>query len=94
MNMFEITLKNPNNEKQPKIIMERDGLSWKVKKFVIPMDETKPQPDENKIDEPAVEIPTEAEVPTMTEAPTMTEPTTTFDFSGVQSGFTVGILLS
>lgn len=86
MNMFEITLKNPNNEKQLKIIMERDGLSWKVKKFVIPMDETKPQQTAQQPIEPAVEIPTEAEVPTMTEAPTMTEPTTTFDFSGVQKG--------
>lgn len=59
--------------------MERDGLSWKVKKFVIPMDEDKPQQATQQPIEPVVEIPTEAEIPT-------TESTTTFDFSGVQKG--------
>ena len=80
MNMFEVTLKNPNNEKQLKIIMERDGLSWKVKKFVIPMDEVKPQQAAQQPIESAVEIPTETEVPTISES------TIAFDFSGVQKG--------
>lgn len=86
MNMFEVTLKNPNNEKQLKIIMERDGLSWKVKKFVIPMDEVKPQQAEQQPIEPAVEIPTEAEVPTIPES------TIAFDFSDVQIGEQVTVI--
>lgn len=80
MNMFEVTFNNPNNEKQLKIIMERDGLSWKVKKFVIPMDEVKPQQAVQQPIESAVEIPTETEVPTISES------TIAFDFSGVQKG--------
>lgn len=80
MNMFEVTFKNPNNEKQLKIIMERDGLSWKVKKFVIPMDEVKPQQAAQQPIESAVEIPTETEIPTIPES------TIAFDFSGVQKG--------
>ena len=41
MNLFEARLKNNENEneKELKVILERDGLSWKVKKFVIPMNE-------------------------------------------------------
>ncbi|MBJ9722612.1 DUF2939 domain-containing protein [Acinetobacter calcoaceticus] len=41
MNMFEVTLRNKQNDKDVKIIMERDGLSWKVKKIVLPMDQIK-----------------------------------------------------
>lgn len=39
LNIFEATLKNTENTKQLKIILERDGLSWKVKKFVVPMND-------------------------------------------------------
>lgn len=86
MNMFEVTLKNPNNEKQLKIIMERDGLSWKVKKFVIPMDEVKPQQAAQQPIESAVEIPTETEIPTIPES------TIAFDFSDVQIGEQVTVI--
>lgn len=37
MNMFEVTFKNKENSKDVKIIMERDGLSWKIKKIALPM---------------------------------------------------------
>lgn len=43
MNMFEVTFKNKENGKDVKIIMERDGLSWKIKKIALPMDEIKPK---------------------------------------------------
>ncbi|WP_298145806.1 DUF2939 domain-containing protein [uncultured Acinetobacter sp.] len=82
MNMFEATLKNLNNNKMLKVIMERDGLSWKVKKFVLPLDakdaqivEAKPvQPQE--IEEPVEEI-------------VVPETTSVFDHSGVQPGKTM-----
>jgi len=80
MNMFEVTLKNPENDKELKVIMERDGLSWKVKKIVVPMDDVKPQQTAQKPTESVAEIPTEAE------APAIVEPVSVFDFSGVQKG--------
>lgn len=36
MNVFEITLFNPENDKTYKVIMERDGFSWKVKRINLP----------------------------------------------------------
>ena len=81
MNLFEVTLKNPNNDKQLKVIMERDGLSWKVKKFVIPMDEMKTKQTEQQPTLPVEEIPAETEALTIIE-----QPVTAFDYSGVQKG--------
>ncbi len=81
INLFEVTLKNPNNDKQLKVIMERDGLSWKVKKFVIPMDEMKPQQAPQQQVLQTEEIPTEVEEPTIIE-----QSAVAFDFSGVQKG--------
>nr|WP_228719633.1 DUF2939 domain-containing protein [Acinetobacter baumannii]UMW89928.1 Unknown (DUF2939-domain) [Acinetobacter baumannii] len=82
MNLFEVTLKNPNNDKQLKVIMERDGLSWKVKKFVIPMDDM----ETNQTTEQQPTLPVE-EILAETEAPTIIEqPETVFDYSGVQKG--------
>lgn len=80
MSMFEVTFKNKENGSDVKIIMERDGLSWKIKKIVLPMDEIKPK---QKI-EPTT-IPTVEKIPE-SETPQMIEPTTTFNFSGVQKG--------
>lgn len=80
MNMFEVTFKNKENDSDVKIIMERDGLSWKIKKIVLPMDEIKPK---QKL-EPTT-IPTVEKIPE-SETPPMIESTTTFNFSGVQKG--------
>jgi len=74
VNVFELALNNSEDDKQIKVIMERDGLSWKVKKIIVPMDESKPQ------QLPAV-VP---QIPTKTEAPSLAEPTKFFDYSGVQ----------
>lgn len=40
MNVFEATLKHKDRDMDdtPRIVMERDGLSWKVKKFAFPID--------------------------------------------------------
>jgi len=81
MNLFEVTLKNPDNDKQLKVIMERDGLSWKVKKIVVPMHEMKPQQAAQQPALPAEEIPAEVEAPAIIE-----QPAAAFDFSGVQKG--------
>ena len=35
MNVFEISVKKPNQEKMLKVIMHRDGLSWKVNKLIL-----------------------------------------------------------
>ncbi|MEQ1081694.1 MULTISPECIES: DUF2939 domain-containing protein [Acinetobacter] len=43
ISMFEVTFKNKENGSDVKIIMERDGLSWKIKKIALPMDEIKPK---------------------------------------------------
>lgn len=79
MNIFEVTFKNKENDSDVKIIMERDGLSWKIK-IVLPMDEINPK---QKL-EPTT-IPTVEKIPE-SETPPMIEPTTTFNFSGVQKG--------
>ena len=81
MSLFEVTLKNPNNDKKLKVIMERDGLSWKVKKFVVPLDESKHQQAAQQPTLPVEEIPVEAEAAVITE-----QPKTQFDYSGVQKG--------
>lgn len=81
MNLFEVTLKNPDNDKQLKVIMERDGLSWKVKKIVVPMNDMKPQQAAPQPTLPAEEIPAEVEAPAIIE-----QPAAAFDFSGVQKG--------
>lgn len=84
MNLFEATLQNSENGKQIKVIMERDGLSWKVKKLVLPLaDEI---PSTTKTESLSVEK-TSAPVefaPIVNE-----EPTAAFDHSGVQKGATL-----
>ena len=81
MNLFEVTLKNPDNDKKLKVIMERDGLSWKVKKLVVPMDEMNHQQAAQQPTLPVEEIPVEAEAPVIIE-----QQETAFDSSGVQQG--------
>jgi len=81
MNLFEVTLNNPDSDRQLKVIMERDGLSWKVKKIVVPMNEMKPQQAAQQPTLPAEEIPAEAEAPAIIE-----QSAAAFDFSGVQKG--------
>lgn len=81
MNMFEVTLQNSENSKKIKVIMERDGLSWVIKKFVIPMDsDNVAQPTETTTETieptPSVEI-----APVIRE-----EQKSNFDHSGVQVG--------
>ncbi|WP_119684707.1 DUF2939 domain-containing protein [Acinetobacter pittii] len=80
MSMFEVTFKNKENGSDVKIIMERDGLSWKIKKIVLPMDEINPK---QKL-KPTT-IPTVEKIPE-SETSAMIEPTTIFNFSGVQKG--------
>lgn len=87
MSMFEVTFKNKENGSDVKIIMERDGLSWKIKKIVLPMDEIKPK---QKI-EPTT-IPTVEKIPE-SETLQMIEPTTTFNFSGVQKGQNLNLVI-
>lgn len=81
MNMFEVSFKQKDSDKQVKAIMERDGLSWKVKKIVFPMDEMNSRREQPRPTTPVVEIPTKVEPPVITESSN-----TTFDFSGVQKG--------
>lgn len=80
MNVFELTLNSLESDKQVKVIMERDGLSWKVKKIVIPMNEAKPLQTAQHPSEPVVEMPAKIE------APSLAEPSTVFDYSGAQKG--------
>ena len=80
MNMFEVTLQNSENGKQIKVVMERDGLSWKVKKLVVPMDEKPIQASQPPTEQIEV-IPTEVESPVIIE-----QSAVAFDFSGVQKG--------
>lgn len=91
MSLFEATLKNSGNGKELKVIMERDGLSWKVKKLVFPIsDETasRTQAQALSVEEP--EIPVEVS-PVVSEEPVVVneEPTMTFDHSGVKKGETL-----
>lgn len=81
MNLFEVTLKNEEKDSQLKVIMERDGLSWKVKKLVIPMDEMKPKQAQQQVEQPVEEIPAEVEATSIIEQPKLA-----FDFSGIQKG--------
>lgn len=80
INVFELTLNSLESDKQVKVIMERDGLSWKVKKIVIPMNEAKPLQTAQHPSEPVVEMPAKIE------APSLAEPSTVFDYSGAQKG--------
>lgn len=80
MNMFEATIKNPNNEKTLKVIMERDGLSWKVKKFVLPLDDK----DAQTVEAEPVETTEEVEEPIAETG--VSEPMVSFNHSGVQVG--------
>ncbi|MFW1858560.1 DUF2939 domain-containing protein [Acinetobacter defluvii] len=81
MNKFEVTLKNKDTGKELKVIMERNGLSWVIKKFVIPMDSdsvAKPEPTatETIAPEPIIEV-----------APVISEQhKPNFNHSGVQVG--------
>ena len=38
MNDFEVVIKDQDQSKEVKVLMVRDGLSWKVNKIVVPMD--------------------------------------------------------
>lgn len=79
MNMFEVSFKQKETDKQVKVIMERDGLSWKVKKIVFPLaNEMKAQ---EKPTEQTVEV-----QPTVEIEPVIQEPKSSFDHSGVQVG--------
>ncbi len=42
MNAFEITLLNTENDKKYKVIMEREGLGWKIKRIGLPQNDTRP----------------------------------------------------
>ena len=79
MDMFEITLKNKDNNQDLKIIMKRDGLSWKVIKLVMPLNDAMAQePQQNELSN------------TKDNLDSMASPqqvvVTTFDHSGVQPG--------
>ena len=81
MNKFEVTLKRKDNGKELKVIMERDGLSWVIKKFVIPMDSN------NAAQPTATTAETIEPTPSVEIAPVITEePKSNFDHSGVQVG--------
>lgn len=81
MSLFEVTLKNEEKGSQLKVIMERDGLSWKVKKLVVPMDEVKSKQAQQQVAPLVDEVPVEVEAPSIVE-----QPQVTFDFSGIQKG--------
>ncbi|HEE6180586.1 TPA: DUF2939 domain-containing protein [Acinetobacter baumannii] len=38
MNDFEVVIKDQDQSKQVKVLMARDGLSWKIHKIAVPMD--------------------------------------------------------
>ena len=38
MNAFEMVIKDEDPSKQVKVLMARDGLSWKIHKIAVPMD--------------------------------------------------------
>lgn len=81
MNKFEVTFKRKDDDKELKVIMERDGLSWIIKKFVIPM-------DSNNVAQPAETTTKTIEpIPSVDIAPVIREePQSNFDHSGVQVG--------
>lgn len=81
MNKFEVTFKRKDDDKELKVIMERDGLSWIIKKFVIPM-------DSNNVAQPtATTAETIEPTPSVEIAPVISEePKSNFDHSGVQVG--------
>lgn len=74
MNTFEVTLTNLDTSKHLLVIMERDGLSWKVKKLVLPIDDLA---QERSTAEP-VAVQPKVEIPQVQQ--------TTFNFSGAQKG--------
>lgn len=37
-NNFQVMIKDPNKSKEVKVLMVRDGLSWKINKIVVPLD--------------------------------------------------------
>lgn len=37
-NDFQVVIKDPDQTKEVKVLMVRDGLSWKINKIVVPMD--------------------------------------------------------
>ena len=38
MNDFEVVIKDQEQSKEVKVLMVRDGLSWKIHKIAVPMD--------------------------------------------------------
>ena len=38
MNDFEVVIKDQDQSKEVKVLMVRDGLSWKIHKIAVPMD--------------------------------------------------------
>lgn len=87
MNLFEARLKNNENEKELKVILERDGLSWKVKKFVIPMDDNSSTASSHIQESSTQQVEVPAEIsPVVTQQPEVTDEqqAVVFDHSGVQ----------
>ena len=37
-NDFQVVIKDPNKSKEVKVLMVRDGLSWKIHKIAVPLD--------------------------------------------------------
>ena len=37
-NDFQVVIKDPNKSKEVKVLMVRDGLSWKINKIAVPLD--------------------------------------------------------
>lgn len=77
-NIFEAKLKNTENEEELKIILERNGLSWKVKKFVLPLN-NKSHKTESAEPVQAQEIEEPVKI-------VETEPKSVFNHSGVEPG--------
>ena len=38
LNDFEVVIKDQDQSKEVKVLMARDGLSWKIHKIAVPMD--------------------------------------------------------
>ena len=38
MNDFEVVIKDQQQSKEVKVLMVRDGLSWKIHKIAVPME--------------------------------------------------------
>lgn len=87
MNLFEARLKNTENEKELKVILERDGLSWKVKKFVIPFDNQNATTSDHVQESSAQQVEAPVEIlPVAAQDPEVNDEyqAVMFDHSGVQ----------